>query len=124
MTRSDLIHSMCKAADGRQGLMGLTNVYCSAAQKAHQAGDIKAREQHFDALIMILDYVAQTRDIDFAVEWIEPQIYNRVVKLTEDEDQVHAKMQRIIPIINELGEWVKNQLPPIGGLHSTQEMVY
>lgn len=113
--RGRLIRAMCDAAGGRRGVVEIVNRYCAAAQRAHHAGDIKVREENFDALVVILAWAARRRDIDFAAEWLEPVIYNRVIKLTEDDAEVHAKMQRIIPIMTELG-WYAATLARGGGI--------
>ncbi len=86
--------------------------HCQAAKEAHNRGDYESREHHFDQALEQLKRMADTHQVDQALVH-EDAIYNHIVKLTETEEETFAKMQRIIPIMHGLGEFVRSKLPPL-----------
>jgi hypothetical protein len=90
------------------------NVHAHAylAKAAHVRGDEAKRDGHFSALIDVLARAAADRDYDKAID-LENFIYNDVVKLVEEENFVHAKLARIIPLMDELGRHLRDQLPDL-----------
>jgi hypothetical protein len=86
--------------------------HCQLAKAAHSRGDEDGRERHFSHLIEILRTAVAERKVDLALD-LEARIYNGVVKLVEEENFVHAKMARIIPLMDELGRHVRDLLPEL-----------
>lgn len=82
------------------------------AKAAHVRGDEAERDGHFSALIDVLAQAVANRDYDKATN-LENFIYNDVVKLVEEENFVHAKLARIIPLMDELGRHLRGQLPDL-----------
>jgi hypothetical protein len=85
---------------------------CELARIAHGAGNAQERDAHFDALIEALRQVVAARKVDLALH-LEALIYNNVVKLIEEETYVHGKMARIIPLMDEIGCYVRDLLPEL-----------
>lgn len=85
---------------------------CQAAKAAHLRGDYEGREHHFNLAVEELRDMANAHRVDVALIH-ENAIYNEIVKLTETEDETYEKMQKIIPIMHGLGEYVRSKLPPL-----------
>lgn len=91
--------------------------HCELAKLAHARGDDAGRDRHFDMLIEVLRQIVFDRQIDLAL-YVEAVTYNNVIKLVEDEDYVRGKLARIIPLMDELGRYVRALLPELPPLQS------
>lgn len=88
------------------------HAHCELAKIAHHRGQEAERDAHFTSLVEILRQTVAERKIDLASH-LEAIIYNNVVKLVEDEDYVHDRMARLIPLMDELGRYVRSLLPDL-----------
>lgn len=88
------------------------HAHCELAKVAHYRGNAAERDGHFDALIGVLRQLVAERKVDLAV-YLEAVIYNNVIKLQDDEDYARGKLVHMIPLMDDLGRYVRSLLPEL-----------
>lgn len=86
--------------------------HCEMAKAAHYRGDEVERDRHFVALVEILRQAVAARKVDLAL-YLDATIYNNVIKLRDDEDYAHDKLAQMIPLMDELGRYVRGLMPDL-----------
>ena len=86
--------------------------HCELAKVAHYRGNADERDTHFAALVDTLRHVVAARKVDLAL-YLEAVIYNNLVKLVEDEAYAYGKLAHMIPLMDELGRYVRTLLPDV-----------